>query len=67
MQPQAQQLYDEAVVIDGLNVSNWNSPAVFEGLRAGNVTAINATVSTWENFLQTMDHITVWMRRFREA
>ncbi len=66
MQTQAQQLYDQAIVIDGLNVSNWDSPAVFDGLRAGNVTAINATVSTWENFLQTIDHITVWMRRFRE-
>ena len=66
MSSQARQIYDEAIVIDGLNVSNWESDAVFERLRAGNVTAINATVATWENFLQTMAHLTTWMRRFRE-
>ena len=66
MPTDAKQLYDQTIVIDGLNVSNWNSPAVYESLRQGNVTGINATVATWENFLQTIDHITVWMRRFRE-
>ena len=66
MASEARRIYDEAIVIDGLNVSNWESDAVFERLRAGNVTAINATVATWENFLQTMDHLSAWMRRFRE-
>ena len=66
MSSEARRIYDEAVVIDSLNVSNWESDAVFEGLRAGDVTAINATVATWENFTQTMDHLAVWMRRFRE-
>ena len=66
MASEARRIYDEAIVIDGLNVSNWESDAVFERLRAGNITAINATVATWENFLQTMDHLSVWMRRFRE-
>ncbi|MDE2888613.1 MAG: membrane dipeptidase [Gemmatimonadota bacterium] len=60
------QVYDDAVVIDGLSICNWNSDAVFRQLRAGNFTAINATVSTWENFIQTMAHLTAWMRRFRE-
>ncbi|MCY3764572.1 MAG: membrane dipeptidase [Gemmatimonadetes bacterium] len=60
------QVYDDALVIDGLSVCNWNSDAVFRQLRAGNFTAINATVSTWENFIQTMAHLTAWMRRFRE-
>ena len=60
------QIYDDALVIDGLSVCNWNSDAVFRGLRAGRFTAINATVSTWENFIQTMAHLTAWMRRFRE-
>jgi len=59
------ELYRDAVVIDGLNVSNWDSPAVFESLQAGGVTAINATVATWENFLQTMDHLAQWDVRFR--
>ena len=66
MSSEARRIYDESVVIDGLNVSNWESGAVFEGLRAGDVTAINATVATWENFNQTMAHLAVWMRRFRE-
>ena len=66
MSSEARKVYDEAIVIDGLNVSNWESDAVFERLRAGNITAINATVATWENFVQTMAHLTVWMRRFRE-
>ena len=66
MPGEARQIYDEAIVIDGLNVSNWESNAVFERLRVGNITAISATVVTWENFLQTMAHLAVWMHRFRE-
>ena len=60
----ASELYTQAVVIDGLNVSNWESPTVYSSLRQGGFTAINATVATWENFQQTMDHIAVWLRRF---
>ncbi len=66
MELETRRIYDEAIVIDGLNVSNWNSVAVFDALRAGNVTAINATVATWDNFQQTMDHMAAWQRRFRE-
>ena len=62
----AKQLYKEAVVIDGLNVSNWDSPRVYQSLHTGGVTAINATVATWENFQETLDHIAAWLRRFRE-
>ena len=60
------QLYEEALVIDGLNVSNWDSRAVFQSLHAGRVTAFNATVATWENFLQTLDNIRAWMPRFAQ-
>ena len=66
MSTDARKIYDEAIVIDGLSISNWESDAVFRRLRAGNITAINATVATWENFVQTMAHLSVWMRRFRE-
>ena len=66
MQAEARTLYDNAIVIDGLNVSNWDSSAVFASLRAGNLTAISATLATWENFQQTLDHIGAWLRRFRE-
>jgi membrane dipeptidase len=58
-------IYEEAIVIDGLNVSNWESEAVYASLKAGGVTAINATVAVWENFTQTMDNIAGWLRRFR--
>ena len=66
MATEARKIYDKAIVIDGLSASNWESDAVFERLRAGNITAVNATVVTWENFLQTMAHLAAWMRRFRE-
>jgi len=57
-------LYRDSIVVDALNVSNWDSPRVFESVRAGGVTAFNATLVTWENYLQTMDHIDAWRRRF---
>ena len=63
----ARRVYDEAVVIDGLNVSNWDSPAVCKSLRAGGVTALNATVATWENFQETLDNIAAWLPRFGEC
>ena len=57
--------YDESIVIDGLNVSNWESSAVFHSLNNGNVTAINATIAVWEHFSETMDNISKWLHRFR--
>ena len=62
----ARRLYDDAIVIDGLNVSNWDSPAVFRSLHTGGVTAINATIATWENYPETMDTIAAWLRRLGE-
>ena len=62
----ASDLYQESVVIDGLNVSNWQSPAVYESLHDGSVTAINATIAVWEHYTETMDNISQWLRRFRE-
>ena len=62
----ARRVYDEAVVIDGLNVSKWESEAVYRSLHAGRVTAINATVAIWEGFRETMDNIARWPQRFAE-
>ena len=53
----AKRLYDDSIIIDGLNVSNWQSPAVYRSLHAGCVTAINATIAVWENYRATLDHI----------
>ena len=58
--------YDEAVVVDGLNVSNWDSPAVYDSLGASGVSAINATLATWEGFQETMDAIAAWPARFKK-
>ena len=60
-------LYDDSVVIDGLNVSNWDSPAVFSSLNSGGVTAINATVATWENYDETIESITQWKTKFESS
>ncbi len=59
-------IYRDAIVIDALNASNWDSPAVFESLTASGVTAINATLVTWENFQQTLDHIVRWQSIFEQ-
>jgi len=59
-------IYDKAIVIDALNVSNWKSPMVFESLAMSGTTAINATLVTWENFQQTLDYITDWQNIFNE-
>ncbi len=61
---EVRQLYDDAVVVDALNVSNWDSPQVFRSLKASGVTAMNATLATWENFARTMDTIAAWRHRF---
>ena len=58
-------LYDSSVVIDALNVSNWDSPAVYRSLHDGGVNAINATITVWENYRECMDNIKAWLRRFR--
>ena len=66
MNEKARNLYERAIVIDGLNVSNWDSVGVYESLRRGNLTAISATVATWEGFKETSSHIAAWLRRFNE-
>lgn len=62
----ASKVYNEAVVVDGLNVSNWESPAVFDSLSKGGVTAINATIAVWEGYAEAMDNVAAWIRRFGE-
>ena len=58
-------LHDDAVIIDGLIVSNW-SPEVFGALRAGGITAANCTCSVWEDFATSMRAIADWKIWFRE-
>jgi len=35
--PAAKEIYDQSIVIDGLNISNWDSPAVIARLQASGV------------------------------
>lgn len=41
------QLHRDSIVIDGLNASNFFDPRVFARIRAGGVTAVNATIAAW--------------------
>ena len=66
IEERAETIYRDAIAIDGLNISNWESPAVYKSLSNGNLTAINATIAVWEGFEETMDHVASWKRRFRE-
>lgn len=49
-------LHTQATVVDGLVVSRW-SRDVFEGMRAGGITAANCTVAVWEGFEETLANV----------
>jgi membrane dipeptidase len=56
-------LHDRMIVVDGLIVARWG-PDVFRALRAGGLTAVNATCAVWENARQTLDNIARWLGWF---
>jgi membrane dipeptidase len=58
-------LHSDALVIDGLIISNWERP-VFEDMRKGGLAAANCTVSVWEGFHRTVDNIVAMKRLIRE-
>ena len=62
--PQSNQDYENSIVFDALNTSNWESSNVYDSLSEGNITAINATIVIWENYQQTMQAIQRWQERF---
>ncbi len=55
----AADLHGEALVIDGLVVSNWG-PEVFRAMQAGGLTAANCTCSIWENTADTHANLARW-------
>lgn len=61
----AQDLHDSAVVIDALHTCNW-SRAIFEELKAGGYTVVNASNILWENFTGGIDEVVRWTHRFAE-
>ena len=64
--PQADELYRDAIVIDALDTSRWGSENVYRDLQAGGVTAINATIAIWDEFESTMANVSNWLVWFDE-
>jgi membrane dipeptidase len=62
----ARRLFNEAIVIDGLNTSNWGEEGIFRDLRDGGLTAVNASVAVWEGFQETMDLTASWLHWFAD-
>lgn len=65
MQDRSRAINDEAIIVDALQISNWDEP-VFQNMRKGGLTAVNCTVSVLENFRQTIANIIEWDRWFNE-
>ena len=58
-------LHQEALVIDGLIISNWDR-SVFEDMRKGGISAANCTVSVWEDFKGTVANIAAMKKLIRD-
>ncbi|GBQ20702.1 membrane dipeptidase [Gluconacetobacter sacchari] len=61
----ARRLHGQSLVIDGLQTCAW-SRSVFEEMRAGGLTMVNAASLLWENFSEGMAYIRQWERLFAE-
>lgn len=61
----AQKLHDQAIVIDGLQTCQW-SRSIFEDMRKGGLTAVNASSVIWENFREGVGYVSEWKRFMRE-
>ena len=57
--------YRPPVVIDGCQYANWDRE-VFEQMRAGGVSCVNATIVYWENTRETLTRIAEWKRHFAD-
>jgi membrane dipeptidase len=60
-----EQIHRDAVVFDGLVVSNWKRQ-VFEDMREGGITAANCTCSIWEGWEGTLKNLIRWNQWFEE-
>lgn len=58
-------LHSQAVVIDGLIISNW-SRKLFEAMHQGGLSAANCTCSIWEGFVPSMQAIARWKQWLRD-
>ena len=55
--------YRAEYVIDACQYANWNR-TIFEQMREGGVTCVNATIAYWENTRETLTRIAEWRRLF---
>ncbi|WP_319413094.1 membrane dipeptidase [uncultured Cohaesibacter sp.] len=62
---EAQALHEEAILIDGLNICNWDRE-IFEEYRKGGVTAVSCTAAVWENFRDGMLEVSKWLNWYEE-
>ncbi|RYU14837.1 membrane dipeptidase [Nocardioides iriomotensis] len=60
----ARRLHDDAVIVDGLQINNWNREVIQE-LRTGGVTGVNATAAVWEGTEQTLRAVGEWYQLTR--
>lgn len=65
MKDNASTIYEKAIVMDGLIISNW-SGELFREMQQSGLTAANCTCSVWENFGDTVDNLVAWNGWFRE-
>jgi membrane dipeptidase len=63
MENSDQNFHDSSIVIDCLQVSNFNS-TVFKNMQRGGLTAVNCTCSIVENFRETISHLVKWHHAF---
>lgn len=65
MSVSADALHRDAVVFDGLIISNW-SREIFEDMHRAGITAANCTCCIWDDFKCSMDNIVRWKSWIRE-
>ena len=64
MDDRARGLHEQSLVIDGLNISRWGDEEVYRHLAEGGLTAIHASLATWEGRDRTLDKIGRMYRDF---
>ena len=57
-------IFEQAIIIDGLDTSKWGRKSVYRSLRDGGVTAINATIAVWDDYQAVLHKITHYLEWF---
>ena len=62
-------IFEQAIIIDGLDTSKWGRKSVYRSLRDGGVTAINAIIAVWDDYetvLHKITHYLEWFDQFSD-